>query len=67
MKEISDYIAKHGPDKAAELSGYSRSTLYSWANGSRRPKPSRLKEISKKLGIPMHKLRPDLSDLFGKA
>ena len=64
MKEISEFIDKHGPDEAARLSGYARSTLYSWANGTRRPDPNHLNEISQRLGIPKQKLRPDL---FGKA
>lgn len=64
MDAISEYIKKHGPDKAAEISGYARSTLYAWANGSRRPDPNKLNEISQRLGIPKQKLRPDL---YGKA
>jgi transcriptional regulator with XRE-family HTH domain len=60
MKELIEFINKHGPDKAAKVSGYSRSTLYSWARGARKPDPLKLKEISKRLGIPRHKLRPDL-------
>jgi transcriptional regulator with XRE-family HTH domain len=59
-KHILDFIQKHGPDKAAKVSGYSRSTLYSWARGARKPDPNLLKDISKRLGIPRQKLRPDL-------
>lgn len=62
-KYILEFIQKHGPDKAAKVSGYSRSTLYSWARGVRNPDPLKLKEISKRLGIPRSKLRPDL-DLY---
>ncbi len=59
-KHILEFIQKHGPDKAAKVSGYSRSTLYSWARGVRKPSPMNLKEISRRLGITRGKLRPDL-------
>ena len=61
IHEVSKFIEQHGgPDKAAAASGYARSTLYAWANGTRKPDPNRLADISQRLGIPKQKLRPDL-------
>jgi transcriptional regulator with XRE-family HTH domain len=63
MNATKKYLLKHGIQAAMRLSGYPRSTLYAWANGSRKPDAARLDEISQRLGIHKEKLRPDI---FGK-
>ena len=63
-----DVSAKEGPPLSqqglAELLGVDRVTVARWETGKRKMDEERLLSVSKKTGIPVAKLRPDLASLL---
>lgn len=54
-------------DSFAEFLGVSKVTLWRWETGNRKISEDLLPEISRKTGIPVAELRPDLAKLMGPA
>ena len=64
---FSDFRKNSGKtlDGVAEVFGVDRRTIIRWEKGSPPVPLKRLEEAEKITGIPRHKLRPDLADIFG--
>ena len=68
---LQSFRKKHNPPlsraKLAKMLGVKRATVHRWETGKRQPEGSTLKKISKKTGIPVAELRPDLAQLLQAA
>lgn len=53
--------------KLAKLLGVKRATVHRWETGKRQPEGKILKRVSKRTGIPVAQLRPDLAQLLEAA
>ncbi|WP_460928739.1 helix-turn-helix domain-containing protein [Shinella zoogloeoides] len=64
---FSDFRKNSGKtlDAVAEVFGVDRRTIIRWEKGMPPVPVKRLEEAEKITGIPRHKLRPDLADIFG--
>lgn len=69
MEKIRTWRREHkiSIEAAGELVGVSGVQWSRYETGKRRVPAKNLRAVSRITGIPLHELRPDLADIFGKS